>query len=77
MTEKFGYHMIRHVREKAVEWLIRNTENVTVTNDWDYTIARTAVALYLTNETYFAPGNTTGKMIARKLRLQMLDKLAQ
>ncbi|KAG8186798.1 hypothetical protein JTE90_010692 [Oedothorax gibbosus] len=77
LTEKFGFHMIRHTRERAAKWLIDNVDKISVFNDWNYALARSAIALYLTNETYFAPGNATGKKIAGKLELQMLEKLTQ
>lgn len=62
-------------RDLTQYFLNTRQQQAHITNKWGTDITRTAVALFLTDERFFAPGNEIGEEIAYELALQLMSKL--
>ncbi|XP_054707056.1 uncharacterized protein CG3556-like [Uloborus diversus] len=67
----------KHLKPSLSNWFQRRRKNGTTSNKWGHELHRTAVALYLSDPSFFAPGNTTGQEMAYELIIQLLSKFSQ
>ncbi|XP_054707058.1 uncharacterized protein CG3556-like [Uloborus diversus] len=64
-------------KHSLVDWFLRRRENGTTSNKWGHELPRTAVALFLSDPAFFAPGNLTAQEMAYELTIQLLSKFSQ
>uniref|UniRef100_A0A2L2YP67 Uncharacterized protein n=1 Tax=Parasteatoda tepidariorum TaxID=114398 RepID=A0A2L2YP67_PARTP len=65
-----------HLKKKAVTWLFQQGKNDSSAEVFGYYATRTAVALYLVDETYFSPNNKIGKQLSMEVGYRLLSRLA-
>ncbi|KAF8778920.1 Cobalamin binding intrinsic factor like protein [Argiope bruennichi] len=64
-------------KTKSETWFLMRKNSGSRTDEWDRQIHRIAVALYLTNNNTFSPGNSTGEEIRSELTMQLLHRLTK
>ncbi|GBM92825.1 hypothetical protein AVEN_45854-1 [Araneus ventricosus] len=74
--ENLTPHLLRKTRSRALDWIqeLRNEDQPS--RKWGSDVGRIAVALYLSNDSYFRENRTIRDEISYELNLDLLSRLA-